>query len=168
MAHYEAERMELATRDAVSKAICREIQAGRGIEGGVYLDLTPIPAELFQFRFPDLLQLFRNHGVDLQKQWIPVATAAHFFMGGVVIDKGCQTSIPGLFAAGEVIGGFHGASYHSGTGIGKALIFGRIAGKSAANRYFFPPPAQAQKLGCPSFFLLLFLFLLLNLHYFIH
>ncbi len=132
MAHYEAERMELATRDAVSKAICREIQAGRGIEGGVYLDLTPIPAELFQFRFPDLLQLFRNHGVDLQKQWIPVAPAAHFFMGGVVIDKGCQTSIPGLFAAGEATGGVQGANRLSGNGLSEPLVFGRIAGREAA------------------------------------
>ncbi|MFH1756758.1 MAG: FAD-binding protein [Pseudomonadota bacterium] len=132
LAKYEPDRMESATRDVVSRAIYREIQEGRGIEGGVYLDLTPIPADLLHFRFPDLLKLFQHHGIDLQKQWIRVAPAAHFFMGGVVIDEHCQTSIPGLFAAGEATGGVQGANRLSGNGLSEPLVFGRIAGREAA------------------------------------
>ncbi len=129
---YEPERMESATRDAVSRAVYREIQEGMGIEGGVYLDLTPIPAELLQVRFPDLLKLFEHHGIDLQKQWIRVAPAVHFFMGGVVIDERCRTSIHGLFAAGEAAGGVQGANRLSGNGLSEPLVFGRIAGREAA------------------------------------
>ena len=132
LAKYEPERMESATRDAVSRAVYREIQAGRGIDGGVYLDLTPIPAELLHFRFPDLVELFRHHEIDLQKQWIRVAPAAHFFMGGVVIDERCRTSIRGLFAAGEAAGGVQGANRLSGNGLSEPLVFGRIAGREAA------------------------------------
>ena len=128
---YEPERMESATRDTVSRAIYREIQEGRSIDGGVYLDLSSIPAELLDFRFPDLLQLFQKHGINLKKDWIRVAPAAHFFMGGVAINARCQTSIPGLFAAGEATGGVHGANRLSGNGLTDPLVFGRIAGKEA-------------------------------------
>ncbi len=128
---YEPQRMELATRDTVSRAIYREIQEGRAVEGGVYLDLTSIPRDLLSFRFPDLLQLFERHGIDLRKDWIHVAPAAHFFMGGVVINERCQTFVPGLFAAGEGTGGVHGANRLSGNGLSDPLVFGRIAGREA-------------------------------------
>jgi fumarate reductase (CoM/CoB) subunit A len=128
---YDPQRMELATRDTVSQAIYREIQEGRGVEGGVYLDLTSIPCDLLSFRFPDLLRLFERHGIDLKKDWIRVAPAAHFFMGGVVINEHCQTSVSGLFAAGECTGGVHGANRLSGNGLSDPLVFGRIAGKEA-------------------------------------
>lgn len=131
LARYEPQRMEQATRDAVSRAIFREIQEGRGIEGGIYLDLTAIPQDLLAFRFPDLIAFFKNQGIDLQKQWIRVAPSAHFFMGGVVINERCQTSIPGLFAAGEATGGIHGANRLSGNGLSDPLVFGRIAGRQA-------------------------------------
>jgi fumarate reductase (CoM/CoB) subunit A len=124
--------MESATRDVVSRAIYREIQTGGGMEGGVYLDLTAIPEELLNFRFPDLVKLFQHHGIDLKKQWIRVAPAAHFFMGGVVIDQRCRTSIDGLFAAGEAAGGVQGANRLSGNGLSEPLVFGRIAGREAA------------------------------------
>ena len=132
LARYEPERMELATRDTVSQAIYREIQEGRGIEGGVYLDLSAIPFELLSFRFPDLIQLFREHGVDLKKDWIRVAPAVHFCMGGVAIDERCRTSIQGLYGAGEATGGVHGVNRLSGNGLSDPLVFGRIAGREAA------------------------------------
>ncbi|MCX5908169.1 MAG: FAD-binding protein [Deltaproteobacteria bacterium] len=131
LARYEPERMEQATRDAVSRAMFLEIQAGRGVSGGVYLDLTAIPDDLLSFRFPDLIELFKKQGIDLKKQWIRVAPSAHFFMGGFVIDERCQTSIPGLFAAGEATGGIHGANRLSGNGLSDPLVFGRIAGRQA-------------------------------------
>ncbi|MBU2261240.1 MAG: FAD-binding protein, partial [Proteobacteria bacterium] len=73
LARYEPERMELATRDAVSRAIFREIQMGGGIDGGVYLDITGVPRDLLAFRFPDLIAVFRKQGIDLHTQWIRVA-----------------------------------------------------------------------------------------------
>ena len=132
MKHYDSERMESATRDLVSQAIYREIKKGQGVDGAVYLDLTSIPSELFASRFRDLRNVFERHGVDLKTQWIKVSPAAHFFMGGCVIDTHCRTSVSGLFAAGEAAGGLHGANRLSGNGLSEALVFGRIAGKEAA------------------------------------
>jgi fumarate reductase (CoM/CoB) subunit A len=131
LARYEPERMEQATRDAVSQAIFRELQAGRGVDGGVYLDLTAIPDDLLTFRYPDVIALFKNRGIDLKKEWIRVAPSAHFFMGGAVIDERCRTSVPGLFVAGESAGGVHGANRLSGNGLSDPLVFGRIAGREA-------------------------------------
>ncbi len=150
LAKYEPERMESATRDAVSRAVYREIKEGMGIEGGVYLDLTPIPAELLQVRFPDLLKLFEHHGIDLQKQWIRVAPAVHFFMGGVVIDERCRTSIHGFFAAGEATGGVQGANRLSGNGLSEPLVFGRIAGREAARYAAEQRKPSASLLSFPS------------------
>lgn len=131
LAKYDPERMETATRDVITQAIYREIEEGRGIDGGVYVDLTSIPLELISFRFPDLLRIFSNHGIDLRKEWIRVAPAAHFFMGGIAIDEHCRTSIPGIFAAGEATGGVHGTNRLSGNGLTDPLVFGRIAGREA-------------------------------------
>ncbi len=131
LARYEPKRLEQATRDAVSQAIFRELQEGRGVDGGVYMDLTAIPQDLIAFRFPDLLAQFQKLGIDLHRQWIRVAPAAHFFMGGIGIDRDCQTSIVGLFAAGEATGGIHGANRLSGNGLSDPLVFGRIAGSRA-------------------------------------
>jgi fumarate reductase (CoM/CoB) subunit A len=132
MARYAPDKMELARRDIVSQAIFREVQSGRGVDGGAYLDLTPIPYELLAFRFPDLISIFRKRGIDLHKQWIRVAPAAHFFMSGIAIDKRCQTNVSNLFAAGESAGGVHGAKRLSGNGLSDPLVFGRIAGMEAA------------------------------------
>ncbi len=131
LARYEPEHMEMATRDAVSQAIYREIRQGRGIKGGVYLDITGVPRELLAFRFPDLIAAFKKRGIDLHSLWIPVTPAAHFFMGGVAIDPDCRTSVDGLYVAGEASGGVHGANRLSGNGLSDALVFGRIAGRSA-------------------------------------
>jgi fumarate reductase (CoM/CoB) subunit A len=132
LARYEPERMEMATRDAVSQAIFREVRDGRGIDGGVYMDLTAVPPDLMSFRFPDLLAQFKKLGIDIQHTWIRVAPAAHFFMGGVVMDEDCRTSVPGLWAAGEAAGGLHGANRLSGNGLSDPMVFGRIAGGRAA------------------------------------
>lgn len=132
MARYAPDRMELATRDIVAQAIFKEAQSGRGVDGGVYLDLTQIPTDVLAFRFPDLISIFRKRGVDLYKQWIHVAPAAHFFMGGAVIDACCRTSVVNLFAAGEATGGVHGANRLSGNGLSEPMVFGRIAGREAA------------------------------------
>ncbi len=131
LTRYEPERMEMATRDAVSQAIYREIRRGGGIKGGVYLDITGVPRDLLAFRFPDLIAAFKKRGIDLHSVWIPVTPAAHFFMGGVAIDSSCRTDLDGLYVAGEASGGIHGANRLSGNGLSDALVFGRIAGRSA-------------------------------------
>jgi len=148
LVRYEPQRLERATRDTVSRAVFRELQAGRGVEGGVYLDLTAIPRDLLSFRFPDLIDLFRKQGIDLHKDWIRVAPAAHFFMGGVVIDEGCRTSLAGLFAAGEASGGVHGANRISGNGLSDPLVFGRIAGREAAEFARTAPPMALAEEKC--------------------
>jgi len=131
LARYEPERMEQATRDVVSQAIIREINAGKGVDGAIYLDLTKVPQEVMSFRYPDLLTLFKKQGIDLHKQWIKVTPAAHYFMGGIAIDEYCRTNIEGLFAAGEAAGGIHGANRLSGNGLSDPLVFGRIAAQQA-------------------------------------
>jgi fumarate reductase (CoM/CoB) subunit A len=149
MGKYDAERMEQSTRDVVSQAIYSEITKGRGVDGCVYLDLTSIPTEIFTFRFSDLIHTFQKRGINLKEQWIKVTPAAHFFMGGCVIDTHCRTSVPGLFAAGEAAGGLHGANRLSGNALTEALVFGRIAGREAAafvpekgEKFPLPEPVQ--------------------------
>lgn len=151
MGKYDPERMEQATRDVVSQAIYREIQKGRGTDGCVYLDLTAIPADIFTLRFLDLINTFQKRGINLKDQWIKVTPAAHFFMGGCVIDTHCRTTVPGLFAAGEAAGGLHGANRLSGNALSEALVFGRIAGREAAA--FVPGKVVKSPLSEPVRFL---------------
>lgn len=131
MADYDPDRMECATRDVVARAIYREILHGRGtIHGGVYLDVTGVPAEVLNST-GNVLAFLRKMGIDLSTQQIEIAPAAHFFMGGVAVDPGCYTGTGGLFAAGEVTAGVHGANRLSGNGLTEAVVFGYVAGESA-------------------------------------
>jgi fumarate reductase (CoM/CoB) subunit A len=120
-----------AGRDEMSRAIFAEILAGRGEGDGVYLDLTPIPAALRR-RYADLWEQYWRQGCDLSRQPIIVGLAVHFLMGGMVIDGGGASTVPGLFAAGEVTGGVHGANRLGGNALLEAVAFGRLAGQSAA------------------------------------
>lgn len=95
--------------------------------------LEPGPAALAEFarRFPNTMRYFRRHSVDPQ-QGVPVSLAGHYLLGGVRVDERMATSVPGLFAAGELAGNFLGASRLVGTGISTALITGQVAGQTAA------------------------------------
>ncbi|KUL01140.1 MAG: Succinate dehydrogenase flavoprotein subunit, partial [Methanoculleus marisnigri] len=103
MERYDPERMELSTRDVVARAIATEVLEGRGTNrGGVYLDVTHLPRERIETRLPVMLEQFLAYGVDIRREPMEVAPTAHHIMGGLRITPECRTTIPGLFACGEV------------------------------------------------------------------
>ncbi|MDK2989099.1 MAG: fumarate reductase (CoM/CoB) subunit [Methanoculleus sp.] len=132
MERYDPERMELSTRDVVARAIATEVLEGRGTSrGGVYLDVTHLPAERIEARLPVMLEQFLAFGVDIRREPMEVAPTAHHIMGGVRITPECRTTIPGLFACGEVTGGVHGANRLGGNALADTQVFGKRAGEFA-------------------------------------
>lgn len=123
---------KVAGRDEMSRAIVEEIQAGKGVRGGVFLDLSQISAESAQGRYRDLWQLLHRRGGDPASNWPVVGVTVHFLMGGMVIDSLGHSTLAGLYGAGEVTGGLHGANRLGGNGLMEACVFGRMAGMSAA------------------------------------
>lgn len=122
-----------ATRDVVSYAILKEVESGRGSpHGGAYLDFTDLSAEEIHAAFPPVVDKLLAQGLDLTKQAVEVAPTAHFTIGGVRVDDTMATGVPGLYAAGEVVGGAHGANRLSGNAITEAFVFGALAGASSA------------------------------------
>ena len=108
MAKYDP-RKELAPRDIVTRAICKEMIA-QHVENE-YLDATHIDKEILARRFPTISRICKKYGIDISKDLIPVAPAAHYFMGGIVADVDGKTDIKGLYAIGEVAStGLHGAN----------------------------------------------------------
>lgn len=132
MTNYDS-RGELATRDVVARAIYNEIMEGRGTEnGGVYLDVTHLPAKVIEEKLETMLLQFQDVGVDIREEPMEVAPTAHHFMGGTRINPQCETNIPNLYAAGEAAGGVHGANRLGGNALAETQVFGRRAGESAA------------------------------------
>jgi succinate dehydrogenase / fumarate reductase, flavoprotein subunit len=128
---------ELLTRDVVSKAIVKEIEAGHGTpHGGVFLDIaSKRPADFIKQKLPSMYHQFKElAGVDITKEPMEIGPTTHYVMGGVKVDAESQVStVPGLFAAGEVAGGMHGANRLGGNSLSDLLVFGRRAGVSAAD-----------------------------------
>ena len=125
----------VVTRDVATYAIAKEVEAGRGSpHGGAYLSFQHCSeAELRQAFGPVIDRLAKNN-IDLTKMPIEVAPIAHYHMGGVIADDRMETEVPGLLVAGEAVGGANGANRLSGNAITEALVFGRRAGRSAAER----------------------------------
>jgi succinate dehydrogenase / fumarate reductase flavoprotein subunit len=123
------------TRDLATYAIIKEVEAGRGSpHGGAYLSFEHCaPAALRAAFGPVIDRLAANH-IDLTRMPVEVAPIAHYHMGGIAADARMQTDVPGLYAAGEAVGGANGANRLSGNAITEALVFGRTAGRSAAER----------------------------------
>ena len=127
-----------ANKDEISRAILAEIKAGRGVDGGVWFDATGVPREILETTYIDTVRRYASAGVDITREPMLVAPAPHTSLGGLVIDARCRvlradgSPIPGLFAAGEVTGGVHGANRIGGNAGTEVLVFGRIAGESAA------------------------------------
>lgn len=127
-------RGERATRDVVSRGCFLEITAGRGTErGGVILDLETLLCDSLLERFPNSVRRLRAHDVDLLvRKQVHTSPTAHFLMGGLKVDSNAATKIEGLYVCGEDAGGIHGGNRLGGNGVAEALVFGRIAGRSAA------------------------------------
>lgn len=105
---------------------------GRGTEhGGVYLDVTHLPREQVETRLPVMLEQFLKFGVDIRNEPMEVAPTAHHIMGGLRITPEGRTTLPGLFACGEVAGGVHGANRLGGNSLADTQVFGKRAGEAA-------------------------------------
>lgn len=118
---------ELAPRDVVSRSIFMHLQhmGANPADAHVYLDLRPIPEAKIRHRFPNIIQVTRQWGIDLFREPIPVAPAAHYWMGGIMTDLNGCTSIPGLFAVGETANtGVHGANRLASNSLLECIVFG--------------------------------------------
>ncbi len=134
MQNYDKERMELSTRDKVAKANYTEIMEGRGTKnGGVFLDISHKSKDYIIEKLPNIYKQFLDYQMlDISKSPMEVAPTAHYSMGGILVDPyNLSTNVEGLFAAGEVAGGLHGANRLGGNSLAEILIFGKRAGNAS-------------------------------------
>lgn len=133
MLHYQPERLELAGRDEVTRAIYQEIQEGRGTEhGAVYLDTTHWEEGKAEKLVPDVLAAHMEVGIDIREQMMEVTPSMHHMMGGYVINEWGQTNVERLYAVGEVTANVHGANRLGGNSLAEGQVFGRRAGLHSA------------------------------------
>ncbi len=133
MQRYQPERLELAGRDEVTRAIYQEIEEGRGTEhGAVYLDTTHWEEGKVEKLVPDVFAAHMEVGIDIRKQIMEVTPSMHHMMGGYVINEWGQTNVDGLYAVGEVTASVHGANRLGGNSLAEGQVFGRRAGLHAA------------------------------------
>jgi len=160
MEHYAATLKDLASRDVVSRAIYREVQAGRGINGKnyVHLDLTHLGREVLDKKLPDITDFVRTYmGIEPATEMIPIQPTAHYAMGGVptdvdgrvVMDEN-NTPVHGFYAAGEcACVSVHGANRLGTNSLVDILVFGRRSGRHAAQfiqeNDWVPLPANPQE-----------------------
>jgi L-aspartate oxidase len=129
----------LGPRDAVSQAIFDEVEAGRGVETpdgrpAVLLDTTRIAEHDAEISLPYMLRRYRSGGIDPLREPILTYPVLHYQNGGLVIDEHGETTLPGLFACGEIAGGTHGRNRMMGNSLLECTVFGRRAGIAAARR----------------------------------
>ncbi len=129
----------LGPRDAVSEAIFREVEEGRGVatEDGrpaVYLDTSRIPRDDAEISLPYMLRRYRAAGIDPLKAPVLTYPVLHYQNGGLVIDEHGETTVEGLYACGEIAGGTHGRNRMMGNSLLECCVFGRRAGRAAAER----------------------------------
>ncbi len=135
-------RAELAPRDIVSRSVVAEME--RTATRTVYLDMTALDARFLRHRFPKIYDTCLRHGLDLTREPVPVSPAAHYCMGGVRTDLNGRTTVPGLYAAGEVAcTGVHGANRLASNSLLEGLVFGARAGRTAGEEHADAPPAFA-------------------------
>ena len=137
MENYDSERMELSTRDRVAMANYTEIVEGRGSpNGGVYLDISHKGKDFIIEKLPRMYRQFLDTlMIDISKSPMEVSPTAHYSMGGIVVTpEEHSTGVDGLYAAGEVTAGLHGANRLGGNSLAEILIFGKRAGAAASER----------------------------------
>jgi L-aspartate oxidase len=131
MLEVDPQRKELATRDVVARAIVRQME--RTQHPNVYLDLSHLPAKEVLSEFPGIARTCLEFGLDITRDPIPVRPGAHYMIGGVTVDAHGRTSLPGLWAAGEVTSsGLHGANRLASNSLLEGLVFGTACGRGAA------------------------------------
>ncbi len=137
MSDYDA-RLELAPRDVVSQSIVRQMEKTQ--HPCVYLTMKHLEHEWVRKRFPGIAQVCRNFGLDIATDRIPVRPGAHYMIGGVTIDTEGRTSLPGLWAAGEVTSsGLHGANRLASNSLLEGLVYGARAGFGASEKALSMP-----------------------------
>ncbi len=120
-------------RDILTYAIYKEVEAGRGSpHGGVYLSFQHIDEQKLKDALGPVIEIFQRNNIDLVKQPVEVFPIAHYQMGGVEVDADMASTVPGLYAAGELAGGANGANRLSGNALPEAVVFGERAGEKAA------------------------------------
>src|SRR3569623_140584 len=130
MPDYDA-RGELAPRDVVSQAIVSQMEKTR--RPNVYLDLSHLDPQRVRSRFPGIAAVCAEFGIDIATDWIPVRPGAHYMIGGVTVDGDGRTTLPGLWAAGEVSSsGLHGANRLASNSLLEGLVYGAHAGAGAS------------------------------------
>lgn len=137
----EGERFvnELAPRDVVSAAIFQEVAEGRGVttpdgRPAVWLDTTRINPGDAEISLPYMLRRYRSAGIDPLNEPILTYPVLHYQNGGLVIDERAETTVEGLFACGEIAGGTHGRNRMMGNSLLECIVFGRRAGRAAAEK----------------------------------
>lgn len=142
MSDYDAQRMELAPRDVVARAIDAEIKRD-GLDY-VHLDISHMPADFVRGHFPNIHEKLLGLGIDMTVQPIPVVPAQHYTCGGIVIDLDGRTDLPGLYAAGECTeSGLHGANRLASNSLLECFVFGEAAAKHIAKCWDELPPPPA-------------------------
>jgi L-aspartate oxidase len=135
---------ELAPRDVVARAIAHELEVARRPDAVVYLDLTHLRAETVRRRFPTIYATCMRYNVDITEEMVPIRPAAHYAMGGVRTNLDGETSIPGLYAAGEVAcTGVHGANRLASNSLLEGLVYGARAARAMRNEMRVPDAAAS-------------------------
>src|SRR5260370_30856213 len=134
----EDQRAELAPRDIVARAIVRCME--RTQHPNVYLDLSHLDPARVRLRFPGIDKVCKTFGIDITRDPIPVRPGAHYMIGGVTVDAHGRTSLPGLWAAGEVSSsGLHGANRLASNSLLEGLVFGAECGRLASEEALAMP-----------------------------
>jgi succinate dehydrogenase/fumarate reductase flavoprotein subunit len=132
LANYDPDGADNPPRHIYARAIHGEVRAGRGSpHGGVYFDPSTVSRETLVSTLPSQTEFLETLGVDMT-QPIEVGVAAHYFCGGIKINPNAQSTVPGLYAVGECSGGPHGAARVGGNSLTEVLVFGKRAGRHAA------------------------------------
>jgi L-aspartate oxidase len=151
----EDSRGELAPRDVVAQAIVRRMD--RTQHPCVYLDLSHLDPAMVRQRFPGIDKVCRGFGLDITRDPIPVRPGAHYMVGGVTVDLHGKTTLPGLWAAGEVTSsGLHGANRLASNSLLEGLVYGTACGRGASEAAeampdrFTVPPLECRFAGQPE------------------